>query len=377
MTPPSLFTPLELGAITLAHRVVMPPLTRMRARRPGNEPSALAPAYYGQRATEGGLLIAEATQVAPVGQGYPATPGIHTSEQVSGWRQVVDAVHAKGGFIFLQLWHVGRISHSSHQPSDAAPVAPSAIKPAGKAMTANFTSAPFETPRALELAEIATLVDDYARATRFAEQAGFDGVEIHAANGYLIDQFLEDRANHREDAYGGSIANRTRLLTEVVDAAIVVVGADRVGVRLSPFGTINDIGDSSPEALFGHAIRALDDRGIAYLHLIEARAGAGFKEFNDPDIPLASATFRSCFSGPVIASGGYDQTSATHAISTGTANAVAFGRAFISNPDLVERLRSGIPLNAHHRPTFYGGDAAGYTDYPTMDALPATTASSL
>jgi len=366
-----LFTPLEIGRNTLSHRIVMPPLTRMRARTPGHEPGRLAALHYAQRATAGGLIIAEGSQVSLQGKGYPATPGIHTPEQVAVWREVVDGVHEKGGTIFLQLWHVGRISHPSHQPGGTDPVAPSAIAPRGKALTADWKPQPFATPRALALDEIRRIVSEFAHAAANAELAGFDGVEIHAANGYLIDQFLEDRANQRHDAYGGTIENRSRFLREIVEATTAVLGRDRVGVRLSPFGSVNDIGDSDPQALFDYVIRLLSDSGIAYLHLIEPRAGAGSKEINDPDAPSVSKTFRNVFAGPLIASGGYDLAAASKAVSSGDVDAVAFGRAFIANPDLVDRLRRGLPLNRYDRPSFYGGDAKGYTDYPEFEDVAA------
>ena len=272
MSSSPLFQPLRLGPYDLAHRVVMAPLTRMRAGQPANAPTALNVDYYRQRATKGGLIISEGSQISPSGQGMPATPGIHSPEQVAGWAAVTKAVHDKGGLIFLQLWHVGRISHSSHQPGGALPVAPSAIAADGNAFTASFERVPFETPRALETAEIPALVESYADAARNAKAAGFDGVEIHGANGYLLEEFLQTRSNQRTDAYGGSIENRCRLLIEVAEAVAKVWGADRVGFRLSPFGVANDSGEADPLPLYTHLITELGKLGLAYLHLIEPRA---------------------------------------------------------------------------------------------------------
>ena len=364
-----LFEPLALGPCTLAHRVVMAPLTRMRATTPGNVPNALNAQYYGQRASKGGLIIAEASQVLPSGQGAPATPGIHSPEQVEGWKGVVDAIHAKGGFVFLQLWHVGRISHSSHQPGGALPIAPSAIAAKGKARTAHRTVEPFETPRALRLDEIPGIIEGYAQAARNAMQAGFDGVEIHAANGYLLEQFLQSRSNQRTDAYGGSIANRARLTLEVTRAVAEVWKPDRVGIRLSPFGVANDSGEAEPMPLYSHLIGELDRIGLAYLHLIEPRAsGAGQAEVDHQGVPSAIELFRPAWHGVLIGAGNFRGDSAAQAIAQGHADAIAFGRLFISNPDLPERLRVDAPLAPYDRATFYGGGAEGYTDYPAMGA---------
>lgn len=367
-----LFTPLRVGALELTYRVVMAPLTRMRAGQPGNVPGPLNATYYGQRATPGGLLIAEGTQIVPEGQGYPATPGIHSPEQVAGWRLVTDAVHQKGGLILLQLWHVGRISHSSLQPDGKLPVAPSAVAAAGEALTATWQTVPFETPRALELAEIAALVEDYRRAALNAREAGFDGVEVHSANGYLLDQFLQDRTNRREDQYGGSIENRTRLLLEVVDAVSEVWGADRVGVRLSPYGIFSDIADSDPMALFTYAIGKLSARRIAYLHLIEPRSStSGASDEVNQQAVDAATLFRGAFAGTLLGAGGFSRETAEDAIRAGKADAVAFGRLFISNPDLPERFRTGAPLNRYDRTTFYGGGEQGYIDYPALESATA------
>lgn len=364
-----LFTPVDFGAIHLEHRVVMAPLTRCRATVPGNVPNALNVKYYEQRASPGGLLITEATQVVPEGQGYFATPGIHTDAQVEGWKPVTEAVHRKGGLIVMQLWHVGRSSHSSYQPGGKPPVAPSAIAISGSVMTAEGKMAPYETPRALETAEIAGVVEGYRAGAARAKAAGFDGVEIHAANGYLIDQFLQDATNHRTDQYGGSIENRARLLLEVFDAVASVWGANRVGVRVSPHGSFNDMRDSAPEALFTYAISQLSNRGAAYLHLIEPRASNSSRTGKlDDSAPNAAGLFGSAFKGPLLSAGGYDREGAIEAVETGKADAVAFGRWFISNPDLPYRLEKKLPLNAYDRSTFYGGTAVGYTDYPTANA---------
>jgi N-ethylmaleimide reductase len=365
----TLFSPLSLGPYELGHRIVMAPLTRMRAGQPGNVPNPVNADYYAQRASGGGLIISEGSQISQEAQGMPATPGIHTAEQIVGWKKVTDAVHAKNGRIFLQLWHVGRISHSSHQPDGALPVAPSAIAAAGNAFTASFERVPFETPRALETDEIPALIDDYARAAANAKLAGFDGVEIHGANGYLIEQFLQARSNQRGDRYGGSIENRVRLLIEIVDAVSSVWGADRVGMRLSPFGIANDSGEDDPLRLYGHVIRELDRLNLAYLHLIEPRAsGAGQAEVDHKNVPSAAQLFRPAWTGRLIAAGNFRPDTAQAALTAGHADAIAFGRLFIANPDLPERIRKGAPLNPYHRTTFYGGGAEGYTDYPALGA---------
>jgi N-ethylmaleimide reductase len=367
MTSP-LFKPLHLGAISLSHRVVMAPLTRMRAGAPDNVPTELSVEYYRQRASTGGLIISEASQISPTGQGYPATPGIHSAAQIAAWKKVVERVHGRGGKIILQLWHVGRVSHSSLQPGSLLPVAPSAVAVAGTVFTADWKQVPYEVPRALETAEIPGIIEDYRKGAQNALLAGFDGVEVHGANGYLPDQFLQDRTNHRSDSYGGSIKNRTRFLLEITDAAVSIWGAERVGVRLSPWGSYNDIGDSNPVSLFTYAIQELSTRGIAYLHLIEPRATAEQLGLNTAAIPQSAARlFRRAFKEPLIAAGGFARESAAAAIEKGQADAVAFGRDFISNPDLPLRLMLGARLNPYDRSTFYGGGAAGYTDYPALE----------
>lgn len=354
-----LLAPAKLGPYVLDNRVVMAPLTRSRAGD-GNVPRAMNVEYYVQRATAG-LIVTEGTQISPEGVGYPGTPGIHSAEQIKGWRRVTDAVHAAGGRIYLQLWHVGRVSHPSLQPGGALPVAPSAIKPDGEAFTADGLR-PFVTPRALELAEIPGIVEDYRQAAENAKEAGFDGVEVHAANGYLLDQFLRDGTNHRTDEYGGPIENRVRLLLDVIDAVTTVWNADQVGVRLSPINTFNNIADSDPDATFGYVARQLNAYGLAYLHVVET----------DMDGSTSAQTFdrrklRNAFRGTYIANGGYDKARATDAIADGDADFIAFGAPFISNPDLVERFALDAPLTEPDRETFYGGDERGYIDYPFLD----------
>ncbi len=364
---PQLFDELILGDITLKNRIIMAPLTRMRSKQPGNIPHALNAQYYAQRASAG-LIISEATQISPQGQGYPATPGIHSQEQIEGWKLVTKAVHEKGGKIFLQLWHVGRVSHTSLQPGGAQPVGPSAIKPnnAGT-FSADWKPVSLEAPRALETHELPGIVADYRSGAENAKQAGFDGVEVHGANGYLLDQFMHDGSNNRTDSYGGSIENRARLLLEVVDSVIQVWGKGRVGVRLSPYGTFSDMHDSNPEALFTYVIGELNKRNIAYVHLIEPRAtSAGGSDSVAENMPSTSALFRKYFKGALITAGGYTPENAKEVLKDGLADAVAFGRAYIANPDLVERIRANATLNAYDRKTFYGGSEKGYTDYPTL-----------
>jgi len=372
MKLPSLFSPLEVGPYQLSHRVVMAPLTRMRAERDSFAPRPLNAEYYGQRATPGGLIVAEASPVTAAGRGNPATPGIYSDAQIVGWREVVDAVHATGGLIFLQLWHVGRVSHSSFH-GGALPVAPSAVPitgPGMMAMTADGKVAPYETPRALETSEIADVVEAFRQGARNALAAGFDGVEIHGANGYLIEQFLQQRSNLRSDQYGGSVGNRARLLLEITQAVIGVWGANRVGVRLTPYGIANGSGEADPMPLYSHVVTALDELGLAYLHVIEPRSsGAGRAEVNHQNVPSAMVLFRPFWSGVLISAGGFTGETAEAAIAQGHADAIAFGRIFISNPDLPRRLQRGFPITPYNRATFYGGDAAGYTDYPAYDEM--------
>ena len=347
-----LFQPFELGPITLGNRVLMAPMTHNRAGA-GDVPHALNAEYYAQRA-DAGLIVTEASQISPQGKGYPGTPGIHSAEQVAGWRLVTDAVHKKGGRIFLQLWHVGRISHPSLQPNGQVPVAPSALTPAGTAMTA-AGPAPYVEPRALALDEIPGIVADYRAAAVNAKAAGFDGVEVHGANGYLLDQFLRDGTNQREDAYGGPVENRARLLLEVVEVVSTVFGAARVGVRLSPINPFNDMKDSNPQATFDYVATQLGGRGLAYLHVYQAGSD-----------PFDWRQMRQAFGGTFVVNGGYDRPKAEAAIESGAADLVAFGSTFLANPDLVRRLQQNAPLNPPNPATFYGGGAEGYTDYPTL-----------
>ncbi|WP_445682863.1 alkene reductase [Radicibacter daui] len=354
-----LFTPARLGDITLANRVVMAPLTRSRADA-NDAVTDLTVEYYRQRASAG-LIITEASPISQQGKGYAFTPGIWSSRQVEAWRRVTDAVHAEGGKIVIQLWHVGRISHPSLQKDGALPVAPSAIQPEGQAFTETGFQ-PFVTPRALDVNELPGIVEDYRRATRNALEAGFDGVEIHAANGYLLDQFLRDKTNHRTDTYGGSIDNRMRFPLEVVDAVVSVAGAGRTGIRISPITPSNDIADSNPEPLFRRFVTELSARGLAYLHVVEGATGG------DRQLPggFDTTTLRPLFKGAYMGNNGYDLALAQKQLETDAADVIAFGRPFIANPDLVERLRLGAPLNTLDRATLYGGSAKGYTDYPAL-----------
>jgi N-ethylmaleimide reductase len=354
-TAVDLFSPVELGRCTLSNRLVMAPMTRSRAG-PGDVPQALNAVYYAQRACAG-LLITEGSQISPQGKGYPATPGIHTSAQVQGWRRVTRAVHAQGGRIFLQLWHVGRISHPALQPGGAVPVAPSAIRPAGKARTGERMEE-FVTPRALETAEIPGIVEQFRRGAVNALAAGFDGVELHAANGYLLDQFLRDGTNRRNDRYGGSLENRARLLEEVTRAVVSVWCPHRVGVRLSPVSSFNDMSDSDPQRTFEFAAGRLARFGPAYLHVIDSG-----------DAPFDYERLRRAFGGTFIINGGYDRSRADADITAGKADLVSFGKLFLANPDLPLRFRRNAPLNWPDRSTFYGGGAEGYIDYPALEPL--------
>lgn len=356
----TLFTPLEIGHLKLPNRLIMAPLTRSRAGA-GNVPHALNALYYAQRASAG-LIISEATQVCPEGQGYLSTPGIHSAEQVEGWKKVTEAVHAAGGRIILQLWHVGRISHRSFQPGGALPVAPSAIQPKGQAYTmAGFVD--LETPRALEASEIPAIVQAYANGAKNAIAAGFDGVEIHGANGYLIDQFLRDGSNHRTDQYGGSIENRTRFLSEVIAAVTAAVGVEKTGLRISPEQTFNDMSDSAPQALFEHVAKIAKEAKLAFLHVLEQ------DQLGGPGAGVDYAAIKNAFGGVYIANLNYDKTKAETALAQGRADAVAFGRAFIANPDLVTRLQLNAPLNEGDANSYYGGSEAGYTDYPLLTKI--------
>jgi N-ethylmaleimide reductase len=353
-----LFTPVNLGSIALKNRIVMAPLTRNRAGE-GGVPQAMNVIYYQQRASAG-MIITEATPISPMAHGYPALPGIYTDAQVQGWKKVTDAVHANGGKIVLQLWHVGRISHPSLLPEQALPVAPSAIKPQGQAFTYEGL-VDYVTPRALALNELPSIVQDYVHATQCALEAGFDGVEVHAANGYLLDQFLRDGTNQRTDLYGGSVENRMRLLLEVIEAVINEAGADKVGVRLSPVNPFNDMHDSQPQHTFNQVAQALSRYNLAYLHAVEGgmHDGGDSQAFNFTE-------FRNLYSGQYIANLAYTKVKGNAAIASHHADAIAFGVPFIANPDLVERFKLNAPLNTADSSTFYGGTEAGYTDYPTL-----------
>ena len=354
----SLFAPFSLGAIPLNNRIAMAPMTRSRS---GEEriPGELTLRYYVQRATAG-VLITEATQVHPMGVGYLGTPGIHSKEQVAAWRRITDAVHAEGGRIILQLWHVGRISHTSLLPEGQAPLAPSPLAAQGQAHTMQGPQ-PFSTPRELSVDDIREVVGQFAHGARNALRAGFDGVEIHAANGYLIDQFLRDGSNHRTDSYGGSPENRVRFLREVTEAVVGVWGSGHVGVRLSPFSAFNDMHDSDPSTTFRIVAETLRPLGLAYLHVIEPVSSAG-------DGPTSRITplLKQAFGGTVMANGGYTRATAEAALASGEADLVSIGALFISNPDLIERLEAGAELAAPDPSTFYVGGEKGYTDYPSL-----------
>ncbi len=359
MTNPHLFAPLQLGPYTLPNRLVMAPLTRCRAQRDG-VPTPIMAEYYAQRASAG-LILSEATPVTPMGVGYPLVPGIWNDAQIAGWRPITRAVHDKGGRIFMQLWHVGRISHPSLLPDGATPVAPSAIAPRGEAGTYEGYK-PFVTPRALAIEELPGIVADYRKGAENALAAGFDGVEVHAANGYLLDQFLRDGSNRRTDAYGGSIDNRARLLLDVLDAVCSVGGADRVGVRLSPVQPFNDMHDSNPEATFSRVVELLNPFKLAYLHVTEL--GCDRPDLAGPYFDVKK--LRRIWHGIYMANHGYDKASANAALAAGEADLIAFGALYIANPDLAERFAQDAPLNTPDPETFYMGGARGYTDYPAM-----------
>ncbi|WP_233857144.1 alkene reductase [Paraburkholderia sp. HD33-4] len=366
-----LHSPIQVGPFEIAHRVVLAPLTRMRAEE-GARPGPLMAEYYAQRTSKGGLLISEATIAAPNGNGYLGAPGLYDDSQIEGWKQVTDAVHAKGGRIFLQLYHAGRQSHSQLQPDGAQPVAPSAVPHGGVAYT-EAGWIPNTPSRALSLPEIAGLVESFRRAALRGKAAGFDGVELHAANGYLFDQFLQDGSNKRSDIYGGSFENRARFLIEVTEAVISVWGSDRVAVRFGPSGSWGDMSDSDPEGLFTFVAEQLDAMNLAYLHLIEPRVLGNVDDDSKDPNPVAAQLIRQHYHGVIIAAGGFKRDTAEAILQAGDADLVAFGRDFIANPDLPERLRKGLPLNPYDRPTFFGGTKIGYTDYPFYrgDALAA------
>ena len=360
MSTRDLFSPIDLGPLTLPNRIFMAPLTRCRASE-GHVPNDLNVEYYAQRASAG-LIISEATSVSPRGYGYPNTPGIHTDPQVAGWRKITDAVHSKGGHIYLQLWHVGRISHPAYQEDGTPPIAPSAVKPKGQIFTGTGMEE-YVTPRALEIGDIPGIIEEYIHGARLAKEAGFDGVEIHNANGYLLDQFLRNRTNLRGDSYGGSVQNRARLTLEVTEAVCAVWGADRVGIRFSPSGVFNDMSDSNPLETFGHVLQELNRFGLAYAHITQvtaqdiahgAVAGVGPKEL------------KPFWNGKIVSAGGFTLETGNRALAENWADAIAFGVPFISTPDLPERFRRNGPLNQPEEASFYGGAEQGYTDYPTL-----------
>lgn len=354
---PHLFSPIQIGPYRLSNRIIMAPLTRMRA--PESIPTELMARYYSQRASAG-LIISEATAISAQGIGYPNIPGIYNDAQIKAWKKITEAVHAKGGRIFMQLWHVGRISHPDFHNGEL-PVAPSAIAPKGEAVTYEGMKA-FVTPRPLTIEEMPTIVEQYRTAAKNALAAGFDGVEIHGANGYLLDQFLRDGSNHREDSYGGSMENRSRLLLEVVAAVTRVWGAERVGVRLSPSGTFNDMADSEPEKLFVYVLGQLNRFDLAYLHIVDALEG----DIRHGAKMVELAVLRRAYLGTLIVCGGYDYARSSYTLAYELADAVAFGQLYIANPDLVVRFKTGAVLNEPDPATFYGGDEKGYTDYPFL-----------
>jgi N-ethylmaleimide reductase len=370
----SIFEPVTFGDIELANRVVVAPTTRNRS--PRSVPNDLNVIYYEQRASAG-LIITEGTAITHQGQGYADVPGLYLPEAVEGWKKVTDAVHRRGGKIVTQIWHVGRVSHVSLQPNGGAPVAPSAITAASKTYILNADGsgafAETSTPRALEASEIAGILEDYRKGARAAIDAGFDGVEIHAANGYLIEQFIKEGANQRTDQYGGSIENRIRLALEVVDVVTDEIGAGRVGIRLSPTTPANGISETRPQEVYDHLLKALGSRGLSFIHIVEGATG-GDRAFTQGDKPFDYPALKDAYrkaggTGAWLVNNGYTQETAESAIASGYADAVAFGKLFIANPDLVDRFREGSPLNEPDKATFYGGGAKGYTDYPQVKAI--------
>ena len=362
-----LFSPLNVGSLSLKHRVVMPPLTRLRSN-PDDSPSDMMVTHYGQRASNGGLVIIEAAAVSRTGNGYQGAPGIYDDLQIPGFRRIAEAVHAKAGLVFAQLIHVGRTSHVSLQPGGAAPLAPSVVPFTGHAFVKG-EFVPASPMREITREEIAGIVEDFRQASERARAAGVDGVEIHSANGYLLDQFLQDGSNKRTDEYGGSVENRARFLLEVTKAAISVWGPNRVGVRVGPSGTFNEMHDSNPEALFGYVASRLNELPLAYLHIIEPRiAGDVSKENAENDAPVAAATLRKFYRGTLLVAGGFTRNSAEEILARGDADLVAFGRFFTSNPDLPERLRNDWPLTPYDRSAFWGGTEKSYIDFAPFNA---------
>jgi N-ethylmaleimide reductase len=363
---PTLFSPIEIGPMLLSHRVVMAPLTRSRSEQPGDVPGNLMQEYYTQRASDGGLLISEATTISLSARGWLGAPGLYSDAQVDGWKKITAAVHGKGGRMFSQLWHTGRSSHVE-MTGGPAPVSAS-VNPAYWQDPSHLTSTPSgwiqpSPHRALDIAEIRAIVEDYRNAAKRAMASGFDGVELHAANGYLPDQFLQDGSNKRTDAYGGSIQNRSRFLLEIVEAMVSVWGGDRVAVRIGPSGSWNGMSDSNPQALFAHVALELNRFGLAYLHIVEPRV-KGSVVIAEGAAPVAAHQLRKIFKGTIIAAGGFEPASAEAILQSGDADLVSFGRYFVSNPDLPFRISQALPLSRYDRDTFYTFDARGYTDYP-------------
>ncbi|HDR9881369.1 TPA: alkene reductase [Burkholderia cenocepacia] len=368
---PNLFQPIKLGAFELKHRVAMAPLTRSRAGQPGNVPTAMNVEYYRQRASAA-LIVTEATQISQQGQGYAWTPGIYTEAQIEGWKAVSQAVHEKDGTIFLQLWHVGRVSHPVFQPGGELPVAPTAMPVPGQTFIidehGNGVWGEIPIPQELTIEGIRAIVADYRRAARNAMYAGMDGVEIHAGNGYLIDQFINSNSNHRTDDYGGSVENRARLLLEIVEEVVDEIGAERVAVRVTPMGRFMGMGDATPEATFGYIVKKLNDWSLAYLHLqepgvIDAVPGENI----DPRSDEIILQLRNQYRGVLMLAGGYTSETAEQAIANGRADLIAFGRLFLANPDLPARIKQRLPMNAPDPASFFGGDSRGYTDYPAYE----------
>lgn len=368
-----MFTPMQLGAVKLKHRVVMPPLTRSRASQPDSVPGDLIAEYYEQRASDGGFLVTEATSVSRSGSGWLGAPGLFSDAQVTGWKKVVNRVHAKGGYIFAQLWHTGRSSHVSltgGETPGSASVDPSYWEHPSHLVSTTMGWIRPSPHRALNVEEIQRTVGDYRRSAQRAMEAGFDGVELHAANGYFIDQFLQDGGNKRTDEYGGSIENRSRLLFEATGALISASGNDRVAVRVGPYGTFNGMSDSDPRALFTYVAAKLNPLRLAYLHIIEPRI-KGSELVADEQAGAASKEMRAVYQGKIIAAGGFEPDTAQATIASGAADAIAFGRHFVANPDLPRRIQERLPLNKYDRSTFYTFDARGYTDYPVYEVVHA------
>jgi len=366
-----LSTSTQIGAYNLKNRVIMAPLTRMRANS-NFAPTELNVEYYSQRATAG-LIISEASQISQQGQGYPNTPGIYSKEQIEGWKKVVEAIHKEGGLVFLQLWHVGRVSHSLHQPNNNLPVAPSAIAADGAVLLPDFSTVPFEVPHELTINELKQIVEDYRRAAINAKEAGFDGIEIHAANGYLIEQFLRSGSNQRTDEYGGSIENRAKFLFEVLEAVLSVWENNKTAIRISPFNSISTTAEPDPYPLYDYVVRKLANYQLAYLHVIELRMDTTTPESNNQQAISADEFvvkhFREFYKHPIIAAGGFNKEKAEFVIEKGFADAVAFGRHYISTPDLAYRLVNGFEFNPYDRRTFYGGGSKGYTDYKVYNEI--------